>query len=291
MAKGFQPMLAATCSDINKLTLPKLASGKIDGIRCVIRDGQALSRKLKLIPNGFVRSCLSGLPDGLDGELIVGPLLSLDVMATTSSGVMSHDGEPEFTYHVFDVIGDAPFSERYARAAKIVEEYRFRGFRVALVEHQLITNHEQLEAYEADHVAAGYEGIMLRDPRGAYKFGRSTEREGGLLKVKRFHDSEAIVLGVVERMHNENEATIDERGYTKRSTAKAGKVGTDSLGALVCEWPDTGAQFEIGSGFTDAQRKEFWKQDLSGKIVKFKYQQASVDGVPRFPVFLGWRAD
>jgi hypothetical protein len=75
---------------------------------------------------------------------------------------------------------------------------------------------------------------MLRDPNGPYKFGRSTRKEGYLLKLKRFCDSEAEVIGVVELMHNGNEAKTNALGRTERSTRKAGKTGMGVLGALAC---------------------------------------------------------
>ena len=41
---------------------------------------------------------------------------------------------------------------------------------------------------------AGYEGLMLRDPNGIYKFGRSSVKENILLKVKEFMDDEAEII-------------------------------------------------------------------------------------------------
>ena len=43
-----------------------------------------------------------------------------------------------------------------------------------------------LGAYEIEQLDAGYEGIMVRSVDGHYKYGRSTENEGLLWKVKRF---------------------------------------------------------------------------------------------------------
>ena len=47
----------------------------------------------------------------------------------------------------------------------------------------------------------------------------------------------------------------------------------------------------IGSGFTTNQRKELWKhkEELLGKIVKYKYFDVSILNAPRFPIFLGFR--
>src|SRR5690606_1152285 len=112
-----------------------------------------------------------------------------------------------------------------------------------------------------------------RSIEGPYKQGRSTFKEGHLLKIKRFEDGEAEVVGVEEQMHNTNEATLDERGYTKRSTHKDGKVGAGVLGSLLVRDTKTGEEFGIGTGFTMEQRNNLWegRQYLIGKIVHYRH--------------------
>jgi DNA ligase-1 len=85
----FKPMLASPAPETIKF--PVLASPKLDGIRCIIRDGVAVSRNLKPIPNVYIQKSLAGLPP-LDGELIVGPPVGNDVWNRSNSGVMSRDG-------------------------------------------------------------------------------------------------------------------------------------------------------------------------------------------------------
>lgn len=157
-----------------------------------------------------------------------------------------------------------------------------------------------MDAFEADCLAIGYEGIMLRAPDGGYKQGRCGKKQPWLVKVKRFEDAEAVVVGVVERMHNDNEATTNELGRTKRSTHQENKRPAGDLGALVCKTPE-GIQFQIGTGFTAEQRVELWSEylldhhtfktdGLVGRTVKYKhFANAGVKDAPRFPVFLCWR--
>jgi DNA ligase-1 len=63
------------------------------------------------------------------------------------------------------------------------------------------------------------------------------------------------------------------------------------LGALIVEWE--GKLFNIGTGFTDAERIDIWnrKEQYHGKQAKFKYLPVGVKDLPRHPVFLGWRLD
>lgn len=285
---SFKPMLASP-ADLKSLRYPLLGSPKLDGIRASVVGGRLLTRTLKPVPNMYVRSLLENrMYDGLDGELIVGPPNAEDVYRQTTSGVMSIKGEPDFTYWVFD-IHDAE-GMAYERRLDSLKSYSFLGNpaeRTALLPQQLISNEDQLLTYEDEMVTAGYEGLILRCPRAPYKFGRSTPREGYLLKLKRFEDSEALVLGVVEEMHNGNEATTNELGRTKRSSAKAGKTGKGTMGALQVRDLKTGVEFEIGCGFTAADRAEFFQRPP--KIVKYKFFPIGVKDKPRHPVYLGVR--
>lgn len=303
---GFQPMLAERKKpDLTKLKFPFLGSPKLDGIRCIIDDTQALSRKLKPLPNGYVQDSLRGLPKGLDGELIVGGEVDSRVWNGTQSGIMSRDGEPAFKFWIFDYVAEGiGFENRYNTARQIVEEYAPAYPWLRVVPHHLIKTVAEAEHYEEHYTSKGFEGLMLRSLDGPYKYGRSTLKEGYLLKLKRFEDAEAVVVGVVERMHNANEQERDERGYAKRSHAKAGKVGTDTLGAFVCRigvcadgsvcLPGEGAQdveFEIGTGFTQEDRDALWSRkdtDLIGSKHIFKFQGLTPDErKPRFPVWKG----
>src|SRR6187549_3347693 len=114
----FKPMLSGKLTDPHALAYPVLASPKLDGIRCLILNGVPVSRNLKHIPNDAVRGMLTGLPP-MDGELVVGPVNGTDVFQRTSSGVMSKDGVPKFTFWVFDVITaqhTMPFNQRLEMA-------------------------------------------------------------------------------------------------------------------------------------------------------------------------------
>lgn len=282
-----KPMLAAPAGA--ELPFPLLLSPKLDGIRCLIVAGVAVGRSLKPLPNRHVQQ-LFGRPElnGLDGELLVGNPTAKDVFQTTTSGVMSVAGEPDVTFWVFDDYS-APggFGERYLRAQRRVAA----APHCQLVAHAQVAAADDLLGWEQYYLARGFEGVMLRHPAGPYKHGRSTAKEAWLLKVKRFEDSEAVVLGATELMHNSNEAKRNRLGHLERSSHQAGKVGRQRLGALVVRDVATGVEFELGTGFTDQQRQDFWRRDLTGLVVKYKFQPTGVKEKPRFPVFLGFRGE
>lgn len=291
---GFKPMLAATHTKPELLKFPLIASPKIDGVRCVIFDGVAYSRSLKPIPNQAVQEWAKAnapMLNWMDGELVVGPATAPNVMQATTSGVMRKDGEPDFSFHAFDYlrIMGLSFASRYEDLER--RQYEEGAPRAYLVPHETIRNHGFLLKYEHECLALGYEGVMLRDPEGGYKYGRSTERERGLVKLKRFSDAEAIVIGFEEEMHNGNEATRDALGRTERSSTRAGLVGKGTLGALQVRSGD-GQVFNIGTGFTAEQRAEIWRNHPAyfGATAKYKYFAHGVKDAPRHPVFLGFRA-
>ena len=99
-----KPMLAATLKEVNQLDYDKgyMATQKLDGIRALMIDGKLVSRTFKPIRNNHIREILEAiLPDGADGEIVCP-----GAFQATSSGVMRAEGEPEFTYYMFDYVKD-----------------------------------------------------------------------------------------------------------------------------------------------------------------------------------------
>lgn len=284
-----KPMLAGKApADLSKLVYPVLTSPKLDGIRCLVADGRVLARSLKPIPNAHVRDLLCDANfEGFDGELISGA-----TFGETTSAIMSRSGQPAFAYHVFDLRLDTnrPFRDRLSIATRTVDLAGLDWLRA--VPHRWARTPADVEDHEADALAAGFEGLMIRDPDGPYKAGRSTEREGWLLKLKRFADGEAEVIGFEEQLHNTNEATTNELGRTKRSSAQAGLVGAGVLGKLIVRDLASGVEFGLGTGFNAEQRADLWhsRATLAGRIVKYKSQPYGVKDAPRLPVFIGFRA-
>jgi DNA ligase 1 len=297
VTKPFRPMLASP-ADLSALRFPVLASPKLDGFRVLAMDGKPMTRSMKLVPNRHVQRVFaewSDVLEGLDGELIVGDPTAKDVFEQTTSQLRREEGEPEFTFHVFDLWNyeGAPYRDRLAELTSRKLNGHLLPW-IKVVPHVPLADTRQLEVFETKLLEEGYEGVMLRCPLGPYKQGRSSVREGWLLKVKRYEDAEAEVIGYEEEMHNGNEAFTSEIGRTKRSTAQEGLIGKSRLGALVVKGlngPFAGASFNIGTGFDAAQRSSFWafREDLKGRVVTYKYFAVGAKDAPRHPVFKGFR--
>lgn len=292
-----KPMLAASLENIDSIKFPVYVTPKLDGIRCLKIDGNIVSRTFKPIRNAELAAAVKDLlPDGSDGELIMG-----GTFQNTTSMVMSADkmiGNEKAYFYWFDyVLNDhkKPYLERIGDMKKFVEEHpeiiTASPVKIIPLVPTEINTVEELMKYESEVLEQGFEGVMLRTSHGPYKFGRSTLKEGSLVKMKKFDDDEAIITGFNELQKNTNEKTKDEFGYAKRSSHKDGKIDQDTLGSLDVNW--NGIHFSIGSGFTMEQRKEFWDQrnKLIGKLVKFKYFATGMKDAPRFPTFLGFRSE
>lgn len=267
---------------------------------------------------------------GLDGELTIGPspgyeaqYLDCKLRHTlglagdynqNQSAIMAQASIPLTTYfNVFDDYAniELPFSKRLLdikarlnRDLIAFSEPLRPGlksahpdwnptFNVVIVPQVLLRNLTELVDYEVHCLARGYEGVMLRSPSAPYKYGRSTIRQFYLAKLKRFVDSEALLVDLEEQQENQNQATVGELGQTKRSSHKANKVGKNTTGVLICEHPTFG-QIRIGTGrgLDDQLRKQMWTnpEEYIGHQVKFKYQECGTLDKPRIPIFLGMRS-
>ena len=274
--------------DPTKAKFPYIATPKIDGIRFLMIDGTAVSRTFKPIRNKYIQSLLSStLPDGIDGELTSG-----DTFQSSTSGIMSIEGEPDFKVWIFDYVNPKvekilPFEERIRSISLLNLPFDYE-----ILKGSLIHSMDDLNEYESICLHEGYEGVMLRDPMGTYKFGRSTVNDNILLKVKRFEDDEAILIAIEEKMSNQNEIDYDAFGKIKRSSSLDGMIGANTAGTLIVRNKE-GQEFGIGSGLTDPMREEIWnnQEKYLGKLVKYKYFPQGVKELPRHPVFLGFRSE
>ncbi|MNQ60612.1 DNA ligase [compost metagenome] len=285
-----KPMLATAVDDLTKIKYPVLVSWKADGIRVLIKDGVALSRSLKPIPNLFIQnwvSCNADALEGLDGELIVGDISAPDVFNVTTSAVMSRDGEMDFKMVVFDIWDAEPNVTAVQRLRRLRSIASLLPKRAHVLAKYIANKPSDVEYIENALLSEGAEGVD-----STYKFGRSTLKEQKLLKLKRFSDEEFEVVGFVEKLHNANEAKINEVGNTERSSHKENMIPMNTLGALTIKIWD-GSLCNVGTGFDDKTRQHIWdnREQYLGKLAKVKHFPVGAKDSLRFPVFIGWRSE
>ena len=275
---------------VHQLPYPMYVSPKLDGIRCVLTAEGPKTRSLKKIPNKLISQELGFMSlKGLDGELIVGPPNATDVFNATTRGVRKVDAFPDYKYYAFD-FWDQPEKPYSVRLAEL--EYFTANLhpRVVFLPSKLVDSPEELLAAEQELLDRGYEGIIIRHPRGLYKYGRTTMKECNAFKLKRFEDSEAYVVGMVPKYHNTNEAFTNELGRTARSKEASGLVALETMGALQLRDIGTGVEFQCGSGFTDSDRLWWYSNWMNVKDpVTYKKFLVGEKDKPRHPIFKGIR--
>jgi ATP-dependent DNA ligase len=117
--------------------------------------------------------------------------------------------------------------------------------KIHLVESAIVDDIETAKATFEKYLAAGQEGIILKDMNGPWE----DKRSKGQIKFKGEMECDLKVVAV-------------EEGSGKYE---------GQLGALVCVSSDGIVKVNVGSGFNDEQRKSLMPRDLLGKIVAVKY--------------------
>lgn len=297
-----RPMLAEVIApnQLDQLRFPVLASRKYDGIRCLLHpEFGAVSRSFKDIPNHVIRTNLNSLSvDCLDGEILIfiideGQRVYLPynpIQSIVMSGDFSLPLNHEIEYVVFDdfTYPNDPYITRQQKMLNKITDLHTEGntYVRPVIQH-LCHNPKEVTAFYSQELEEGHEGIMIRGLDSPYKSGRGTLREQFMLKMKPVHQDEGIITDAVPLESNENLAQQDIFGLTKRSSAKAGKVQKELLGAFLVDTTQWGV-VRLGSGFTAAQRAKYWKdrESLKGRKVRFKYQAIGIQDKPRFPRFV-----
>jgi DNA ligase-1 len=263
---------------------PCLVSAKLDGIRGMILDGRLVSRTHKMIPNNHVQRILANpLFEGLDGELTLRD--DPHNFNANQSAFMSRDGRPDFVFNVFDDRSQWPVDAKTRK-----ERTKERVVLLITAGHTTLAFCSQHVMPSAQHVRvayekareAGYEGLIIMHPDKPYKSGRSTLKQQISLKLKPCDDAEAVIIGMDELMHN-----LDAGNSNKKENMVPGGM----MGALIGRMP-CGTIMKCGTGFTHAQRQDFWDRKADYYDVKFTYKFMEVfpdTGAPRSAVFKGLR--
>ncbi|MFN2360628.1 MAG: DNA ligase [Marinobacter sp.] len=234
-------------------------SEKLDGVRAYWDGERFWSRggNEYRAPQWFT----DGFPDtSMDGELWMARGKFAELSGAVRRLEPIDKSWRQVRFMVFDLPAvDRVFSERVrAMEALLVPS---PSPYLAMVAQRRAKGHEELMAALDEMVAAGGEGLMLRRGNSRHSAGRSDD----LLKVKRFDDAEAVVV-----------AHLPGSGKYR-----------EMMGSIRVERED-GRQFRIGTGFSDAQRRN---PPSVGSTITYKYYGYTATGLPRFASFLRVRND
>lgn len=296
LASGFDQKL------VDKIKFPAYCQLKLDGMRfnAIVRNGiveyRSRNGKELNIPSKLFSDALLKLADlygadyVFDGELLVVDSAGKPLDRKTGNGILSKgvkgtmsDKEASMVrVTLWDAI---PFTGFQAGVYKIPYNERFMklmqnidflkgvsaiGHLVDIVWTKEINTQLEAQTIFEKFLADGQEGTILKSKTNIWEDKRSKEQ----IKFKGELECDLVVVGW-------------EEGTGKN-------VGR--LGALVCESSDGLIQVNVGSGYSDEQRKEYTKKYTNGKIVTVKYNariKDRGDGVERLflPTFIEMRED
>jgi DNA ligase-1 len=278
-----------------KVTGRKLIEVKLDGVRVITivrTDGRVdqFSRNGKELVNfENIKAQISAVVKKdppkydlvLDGEVMSSSFQDLMRQIHRKSDVAADDA----VLHLFDLCPLEQFQEGYwdkdqdTRSKFIkawVEKHQADLPNVSCLNNEEVVldteeGSKRFKEINQQAINGGYEGIMIKDPNAPYE----CKRTASWLKLKPFIEVSLTVNDV-------EEGTGKNQGR---------------LGALVCEGIDDGKTISVnvGSGFTDDNRIEFWssRDSLTGNIVEVRADAITQnqDGTYslRFPRFKGFR--
>lgn len=233
---------------------------KLDGMRCLKNNNGMRSRQGKEITTlPHISALMPHITDYLDGEIYShGDNFQKNMKLIKKN----REDTIKIKYHVYDMVLPMPFSDRYALLKAIVENDESKD--IVLVPTHKVSSFEEVVAWHRYFIENGYEGTMVRWGDDGYK---KNGRSSNLLKYKDFLD---ITCPVVDILPSERRP---------------------EQGVIQCEID--GKQFGCGMRFTHYDREDMLlnKQDYIGQMAEIRFFEYSDDGIPRFPVCVGFRLD
>ena len=252
------------------------ASRKLDGVRCLAvidenGDIKFYSRAgnefltLGVLAEELKRLNLRSVV--LDGEVCI----MKDGGLEDFQGIIKEIGRKEHTiqnpmYYVFDMLqteefndqsGEIPLSTRLLQLGVFFSLHSDLKCVAPLVQIQ-VSSREHFEEMVADATNLGYEGIMIRKD-----VGYEGQRSKNLLKVKKMHDAEYVVVDVENGTHRVIEAGRE--------------VEEEMLRAVMVE--HKGNRVRVGSGFSIDQRRFYYQNpnEILGKTITVQYFEETTD--------------
>jgi len=324
--KTFTPQLAPNNEiDIKTLPYSLLGSVKLDGCRLLSKEGWLVTRSLKNLQNiqlnqkfEFLRKYSEDNNVILDGELyahgipfqfIVSCFMTKD--CTAKSAIKKWDKlceEHDFhmsreevleniKFHMFDTVTDNNFEEdfqsRINKAKEICDSINSEY--LVFVEHKLLETPEEVEEYFQEALNNSYEGLILRNPEGRYKFNRCTVGQNIIFKYKPFITTDSKIIGIVQatEVNEDAEKTTNELGRSRTSKRAEDRHTVEKAQSFSVDFE--GQVLKVTIAMTDEQKKYIWthQDEYIGKWVEYKYMEVGMKegGLPRIPKFIRMRED
>jgi ATP-dependent DNA ligase len=258
------------------VVFPGYVQRKYDGVRCLARWND---KHIELISrNGKPYNCphivnqlQQCMPKGLvlDGELYVH---GVGFQTVTSWVKKLQPDTQKIEYHIYDIPEimegeDFSWEKRLEQLKAFETQAKYLKVKnIVFVPTYKVNNEQEVRDYQAKFVDEGFEGAIFRNAHGLYRY---DYRSYDLLKVKSFNDEEFEIVGFTEGKGKDKETVI-----------------------WICK-TDKGEIFNVRSADTYENRKEYFQNahQYVGRMLSVKYFGVSDEGIPRFPVGLGFKED
>jgi ATP-dependent DNA ligase len=275
----------------HKWNHPWIAEPKFDGLRCnVVVDFSTTAYSRNGKPLWNMQNILSEIARTNDwptwaceGFVLDGEVYTKDwnlSMSIVKRSTQTHPDIDKLRYHIWDCLTLKEWKAGKSLVPNIDRKNRLLPWKdakyIEIVDGIVVHNHAELQVAYEKFLLQGYEGAIVKDPEGIYEKGR---RSPYWLKIKPWSDADLTIIGSYP-------------GEGKH----LGRIGGLILEGSV-EWNGRtlNIQTEVGTGFSDEER-EFIQQmsdsgTLAGKVCEIKFQEITVDGSCRFPVYHRLRTD
>jgi len=232
-----------------------LVSEKLDGVRGYWDGEKLITKKGNAInaPKWFTKNFPN---EAIEGELWISRGAFEEVSSIVRQEIPQDLDWQKVHFMIFDMPKNAKvFSQRFDDIKNLVAASNLKHLQA--VDQFEISSHKSLMKKLDEIVKNGGEGLMLHKKDSLYQAARNND----ILKVKKYEDAEALVIG-----------------YEKGEGKLSGKTG-----ALLVENLEDKTRFKIGGGFSDEERKNPPK---IGSIITYKFYGKTKIGKPRFAVFM-----
>jgi DNA ligase-1 len=303
----FSPMLFPNDAvGYEVVTRPMMASHKLDGMRCIIKNGEILSREFKPIQNKQLNERFEPLKKLsvaanmiFDGELYSHELNFQEIMHYCKTEDLGDEPLPEsINFYCFDCLyGVDPETYPNMTASmryEFIEEMNTMNLpHFVGLEQRIVNTPEQVKQMFEEALAAGFEGLILKDPNSKYKFGRLTTHSGMGYKFKPYQTFDAKIIAVEQatEVDPKAERKVGELGYHKTSRKKGDRILIEKASAF--RVPYDGKEVKVSLAMTDKEKEQVWKEKelYIGKTIEYKAMLVGSKDLPRHPVYIRMRPD
>ena len=258
-------------------------SQKLNGIRATFYKGKLYARSGEVFEGlNHIENDLAAYTEGyvFDGELTLrdpGELSDNEAFRMAAGIINSEAGnKTAISFTVFDIIPIREF-EGEGTTGYYARQKLMDLFRVTIDSDHVRVLESLYQGTDQSMINKLLDRMVSEDKEGLVvnlDVPYQRKRHKGILKVKRFYTMDLPII---------------------RCEEGSGRL-SGTLGAFVVDY--MGNEVSVGSGFTDAQRDEFWgnRDELPGVLCEVKYKEVSSDkntGAKslQFPVFVGLRTD